>query len=496
MSRRSFGRRALLRGIGGTVVGLPLLDAMLDESGTAHADGSALPCRFILAFGGFSVGQDNKPVRAAYEPTQTGPGFDITAALSPLMLHGDVSSEFSVVSGLTVPTQLAKDVNEPIPPAGRTVGFHFHTNPIISGNRSQTNGFFDASVTGPSADYVMAQQIGAATTHKNLAYRAQAQFYSAASGVDIPDNRDTITFDESGTPVPPTFSPQLAYNALFSGFTPDDPADAAARALALQKRKSVLDLVDRRMDGRLKRLGASDKIRIERHFDEIRALEARLQAMPPDQTGACMLPADPGQDPPLGGEQTGPSDYDVNKGYSGEELRAPLLADFIHMAVTCDLTRVVSFMLSMWQSYMNIQPLTGWASNMHITNHGQNPDAPITELENVIAWHVDKLAYLVSKLRNTPEGAGSVLDNCALVFLNEGGHGYGYEGGLQYSSHSTDNMVALVAGRAGGLQPGQHIVAPASANHPVNVTLSAMQAAGYAGNSLGEVSGTIPALFG
>jgi hypothetical protein len=53
----------------------------------------------------------------------------------------------------------------------------------------------------------------------------------------------------------------------------------------------------------------------------------------------------------------------------------------------------------------------------------------------------------------------------------------------------------LVAGGAGGLVQGEHIVAPASANHTANVLISAMHAVGVE-QDLGDVEGTIPALFG
>ena len=495
MSTR-IGRRAMLRGACGVAVGLPLLHAMMDDNGLAFAGGLPFPLRFLIAFGGFSLGQDDDPQMVDYGPSGVGGSpYPNTTCLSPLFAHG-VEGDVSVVTDLTIPSQQAKLTSEPIPPMGRTVGFHFHTNPLISGNRSLTNGFFDSTVTGPSADQVMAQAIGGDTTFPYLSYRAQALFYwSNPGGVDIPNNRDTLSFDQSGTPIPPTVSPRLAYDTLFTGFVPDDPVAAAAAALALDKRKSVLDLVDRRMGGLLDKLGAADKHRIEEHFTQIRALEDRLAKAPPPMVGACELLPDPGQDPPLGGEPTGATDYDINKGYSGEEQRIRTLLDLIHMAFVCDQTRVAALMMSFWQSFMNIHPLTGWASNMHITNHGQNPSAPRSELESVVSWHVDQFGYLVDKLKATPEGAGNVLDNCALVFLNEGGHGYGYEAGKMFGSHSTDNMVALIAGRAGGLAPGQHVVAQNGNNHPVNVTISAMKAAGYTGNNLGEVNDPIDALF-
>jgi hypothetical protein len=55
-------------------------------------------------------------------------------------------------------------------------------------------------------------------------------------------------------------------------------------------------------------------------------------------------------------------------------------------------------------------------------------------------------------------------------------------------------MVLLLAGRAGGLKPGGHI--PTGGAHPGQVLVSAMQAVGYAGTTLGEVQGNLPAVFG
>ena len=292
--------------------------------------------------------------------------------------------------------------------------------------------------------------------------------------------------------IPPYTSPRQAYDALFTNFVPDDPAEAAAKAFTLEKRKSALDLVDRRMSGLIDKLGAADKQRLEQHYDEIRELEMRLDAIAPDQTGACELLPDPGDDPALGGEPSPPSSWNINEGYSDEEARAQVMTDLLHMALTCDLTRSATLMYTMWQSFMNIHPITGQSWNQHIMHH-QGSTALVNEM---ITWHMDHFSRLIAKLRDTPEGTGTVLDNCAIVFVIEGGHGADPEFGQAWSSHTTQNMAMLVAGGAGGLVRGEHIVAPAGTNHPVNVLLTAMKAVGVEPGSLGEVSGTIGSLLG
>ena len=493
MPRLVLPRRVFLRGLGGAAVALPTLEIMLDDAGEALAGGGAIPLRYLLCFGGFSLTTDGSPLGSDYIPTTTGPGYALGAGLHPLATHG-VQDEVTVVSGLRIPSQLAQDEHEPIPPGGRTVHFHAHVNPVVSGMRSVPWTALDThipTVTGPSSDQIVAEALGGGSTFPSLAYRAQALLYNTGT---YPMNRDTISYRRGGggeiERVVPVVSPRQAYDALFLGFVPDDPEEAAAKALELDRRRSVLDRVDRRMGGLVDRLGAADRARLERHYDEIRALEMRLDATGPGEGGECQQLPDPGADPPLGGEPASEEDFDVNAGYSSEDSRLRLLCDLMHMAFTCDLTRVGSLMFTMFQSFMNVSPITGHAYGLHDLSHkGQVP-----QLADVIAWHVGHFAYLVGKLRDTPEGAGTLLDSCAALLLNEAGGGVSYENGSAWSAHSTDNMAMLVAGGAGGLRRGEHVVAPSGLDHPGNVIVTAMQAVGVDAD-FGEVSGAIPELL-
>jgi hypothetical protein len=494
MSRFALPRRSFLRGLGGTAIGLPLLDAMLGDHGDALAGGSKIPARFLLCFGGFPLGCDQGPDPGNFVPATTGPGYSVGAAAAPLSDHGDVRSEVTIVSGLSIPSQTA--FGGPIPPGGRGINFHAHTNPLFTGTASLVPApgeSHDYRVTNWSSDQIVADAIAGDTTFHSLQYRAQALLYNSGTAAYW---RDLMSWrlDAQGqaSALYPVASPRQAFDSLFTGFVPDDPAEAAAKAFELAKRKSILDLVDRRMDGMIDKLGAADKIKLEQHYDAIRQIEELLDATPPDQTGACELLDDPGEDPPLGGAFVGddPNAYDVNAGYSGEDTRIRVLSDLVHMAFTCDLTRVATFMNTMVQSFMNVAQLTGHQYALHDMTHS----GYTVQFNDVIAWHVDHFAYLVAKLRDTPEGAGSLLDHCAVGYLMEAGGGYSYENGAAFSAHSTDNMAMMVAGGAGGLVRGHHVVAPANADHPANVLISLMHAVGVE-EDLGDVSGVIPELF-
>lgn len=484
----SIKRRALLKGIGGTAVSLPFLEAMLPVSRSASAQSANLPKRFIVCFNGQSLGADNDPVHNYYAPDTIGPDYDLKTALAPFANHGNIKNEISVVSGLMIPTANGGSV----PAGGRSDDFHITSlSPLLSGVRSGPQ-----KVNGETSDQIVANTIGAGTTFRSLVYRVQAAWYLSSGS---PSGRDLISYRRNGSGslsgIPATVSPKAAFDALFSGWVPPDPTEAAERAFLLRQRKSILDLVAADTERLTQKLGSADRARLSRHLDEIRDLERRIEAMPPDAGGACQMPVDPGEDPPLGGSQgsSGGSSFNVNAGYSDEDTRARSFCDLIHMAMVCDSTRAASLQFTMAQSHMNAHPISGIPYDVHEIGHSGGGGGTMG-MSKVIAWHMKHFAYLVAKFRDTPEGSGNMLHNSAMVFVHEGGHGYDPSSGKQYSSHCTDNMACVIAGRAGGLNPGRHVVA--NGKHPANVLASALKAVGVPNvTGLGEVQGVIPELF-
>jgi Protein of unknown function (DUF1552) len=492
MPRRRLPRRTLLRGACGAAVALPLLECMMPERQAQAADP---PKRYFVGFGGFSLNVDQSPGAHSLVPDTVGANWDVKQMLAPLNGYADangapVKERISVVSGLDIPH--ASDVNA-MPPGSRYPGdsFHFHGNAMLCGLQQQ--GELDGSVTGMSSDQIVADAIGQTNIFESLVYRAQALFYNTGGGTfDKSHHRDTLSFDTGGQAIAARTSPKSAYESLFTSFTPEDPVEAVAKELELLKRKSILDHVDRSINGLLPQLSAWDRQRMDRHYDEIRALEQLLEATGPEQNANCMLLPHPGDDPPLGGEFGQPFAWNVNDGYSNEEARARVLTRLMHMAFVCDLTRVGTFMYTMFQSFMNAHPLVGASYNVHALNHlGQQ-----TQHAAMIQWHMDHFGELVAMLRDTPEAGGSVLDNCAMAFLIEGGFRSATTTVPGGHSHTTENMACLVAGGAGGLKQGHHVVAPNGANHPCNVLVSLMNAAGVDVTSLGDVQGAIGDLFG
>jgi len=394
------------------------------------------------------------------------------------------------------------------PAAGRPYSFHSTSHQVLAtGQRFDVEHY--GELPGVSSDWIVANAIGAGTALPVLAYRAQPSFYRVDTA-GTTDGRISARINGSGQleQVTPIVSPHVAFEALFGNFVVPgaEGSEEAARLLAL--RKSVVDLVADDTSAISKRLGKADRIRLERHFDELRSLEQQLEAMAPPGASGCVKPdaADYATDPPIGDaiDPSGGGEYSEyftsGNGYSDENKRAELMTDLIHMAFACDLSRVTSFMLTHAQSFMNCFPLLGHASDLHEISHGSIGGGTAPEAQDALAdcaaWHVKHFARLVQKLRETEDVDGStLLDNTALALAFEGGWGFDPSGGGPSSPHSTENMVMLVGGKAGGLhtQPGRHI--KAQGLHPCAVLNTLMQAVGV-DETLGEVSGHLDELIG
>lgn len=539
----SLKRRTFLRGALGVAVSLPVLDAMLDSNGNladplsisgARAQ-SGLPKRYAVVFAGQALGADGTqrdsvriannrttevghfivPGTTAADGTFTAAGAaalaaNVTTPLRALERRG-LLGDVSLVSGLNIPFRsgtFAADGSD-VPQGGAYREFHGGgCSPLLSGTRS-TEGSFIAN--GPSSDQVVQQALNAArggAARTSMVLRAQPVFY--LSGFDF-SGREFISYSAAGRQgrIAAQTNHQIAWSSLFQSFTaPDDVRAAALQEFSKRKRLSVLDLVTAKRQKLVDSVGAADKIRLERHFDELRGLEERIAAVPPPQTGTCRPIADPGADTNIGGDNAGAGSDTIaeNTGYSGEEERAQLMMDLIHMAFVCDLKETATLQLTTFQAHMNVtaifpqiaaelgRPGLICRADLHEVGHnGDGENKGQLQVSAMLYWHLRQYAYLVEKLKATPEGAGTVLDNSVIVFMNEAGHGKQLNDDTSpFATHSVEDMILMVAGRAGGLNPGRHI--PGGGAHPGKVLLAAMNAAGYGGSTFGDISGAFAGL--
>ena len=117
MSKFRLSRRAVLRGAG-AVLALPLLEAMLDGK-SAYAQ-SAIPQRYLLTYGGHSLGGDDTTAKLLGEsiPLQTGATFTLPYSMLALAA---VQAELAIISSLRIPTTADPGSGGVLPPGGKPV---------------------------------------------------------------------------------------------------------------------------------------------------------------------------------------------------------------------------------------------------------------------------------------------------------------------------------------------------------------------------------------
>jgi hypothetical protein len=477
--RAPVSRRALLRGAGGVAIGLPFLEAMFPRGVSAQA----APRRYVVCFAGMSLGRDNAGKLTDIVPDRVGAGFDLKLPLKPL---GPIQDEVLVVSNLKIPIG---------GPGGRLGGFHKSSiSPLLSGI---TPVDIAPNCNGTTSDQIVAASAGykGMTKLPFLSLRVQADSYRGGGNVGV------ISWAARGKKNDPTVSPGLAFQNVFAGFMPPapmNPGDAMAMDRLRREDASVLDMVNNSATRLKARLGRPDLLRLERHFDEIRALEQQLGTItsdprPPASGQACGAPTKPGADPAISLVEAAGETV----GYAGEEERAQALTSVLVKALACDLTRVATLQYTCVQCFMNVDKLVGVPMDLHELAHLSSiqggKDVAQEKVMEMYGWHMKHFASLASQLKATLGSDGRpLLDNTVLVFVNEGG--LGPAEGKDPAAHSTDNMMVVTAGgRATGLKTGRHI--RANQDHPAKVVASAMNAAGVMVSGLGDVNGRLEAMF-
>jgi Protein of unknown function (DUF1552) len=238
----------------------------------------------------------------------------------------------------------------------------------------------------------------------------------------------TLSWRSPTQPLPMEWNPRAVFERLFgdSGST-----DRTARETRLRQHKSILDSVTAKLASLKKELGPGDQTKIDEYAEAVRDVERRIQKA--EQQWDLELPTieQPQGAPPV------------------FEDHLALMLDLQLLAFQSDLTRVVSFMIGKEQS-ARPYPQIGIPEAHHpLSHHGNQPEL-IERMSKINAYHTTLFAGYLKKLRETPDGDGSLLDHMTIL----------YGSGISNSNqHSGDNLPLLVmGGGAGRLKGGQHLV--------------------------------------
>jgi len=430
MQRRTFLRASVGGGLG-ISIGLPLLDAMLNDNGTALAQGQALPKRFGIFF--FGNGRGVEPDR--WVPTGTGAGWTPSMELAPL---AGIKDYVSVVTGMNARLEDSPQ------------GHHKGSAAILSGydfiTQPANNAPYRSTFARPSIDQVIAAEIGTTTAFKSLEIGMSRRVING-EGTTI----QYISHNGPDSGNPPELDPRKLFDRLFAmPVAPPTGAPGAGDALRVLRR-SVLDTVIGDLGSLSQRVGTADRARLQQHTESIRAIERRLETDLAAPSVQCDNPTAPGALP-----------TDNSQEPIAERMTA--MGELLAMAMSCDLSRVFTIQFSgsaagpvFWQ--------VGASRGHHDLSH--DGDSSQSVMEAITVFTMEQFAGLLTRFRDTPDGAGNLLDSMAILASSDHGDG---------AAHDVEDYPVLVAGRAGGalVHPGVHFRAQEHTNMVLLTLLRAM----------------------
>lgn len=436
MTRKGSTRRNFLRGLGGITVGLPLFAYMLDDHGEALADGGDIPTRFGLWYfgNGVHMGQFTPTVGADWQPPDGGS----LTALVPLKEY------VSVVTGMSVLT--------PRHP------HHSGMAAVVSGGPhlkvADVRDTIVSTLKYPSVDQVAADHLTSVATIPTP-YRSLEAAVTRFRGTDEGTTFQYLSHNGSvageSNVNPSEENPHAFWDRLFNQGTVE-PVLRKARA-------SVLDAVGDQIVRLEGKLGAKDQQRLDQHLTSIRELEGRLSA----PLAACAPPADP----------TELADIDSNEQIVEKNA---VMSDLVALALACGLTHTFSILYSTCGSgavFWNVGAVDGH----HYLNHTE--PAPWAVGAAVAAFNMQQLAYFLARLRDTPEGAGNLLEHSSILCCTEHAEGW---------THAQDDMPLLVCGHGGGRLRG-NVHYRGAGDNTSRALLTALRGAGLPITSFGYEAG-------
>ena len=118
------------------------------------------------------------------------------------------------------------------------------------------------------------------------------------------------------------------------------------------------------------------------------------------------------------------------------EEHAAIMFDLQTVAYQADLTRVITFMLSREASQRTYPQVDVSEPHHNISHHGNDP-AKKAMNARINLYHATLFSKYIEKMKNTPDGDGSLLDH-SMIFYG-GGMGDG-------NAHATDPLPLVAIG--------------------------------------------------
>jgi hypothetical protein len=438
LTQKQLSRRTVLKGVGVTMA-LPFLEAMIPARASAQAARGKVAFAAIEMVHGSAGSTAFGIKKNMWAPAAVGRDFDLSPS--------------SAAAARAVPRshhdrQQHRRANAEAFTAPEIGGDHFRSSAVFltQMHPKQTQG--SDVLVGTSIDQYYAQSNGQGTAipvdaavhrERRPGRRLLVRLLVHLHRLDQLGGARSAAADDR--------DPRTVFDQLFGvGATP------AERKERRSEDKSILDWLGTAVSRLNKNLGAADRARLSDYLDDVREIERRIQ-----QVEAANSTGEPRE---LPGAPVGVPD-------SFEE-HVKLMFDLQALAFASDTTRVFAFKLGRDASN-RVYADSGYKAAFHSASHHQDRDDRVTEFAKINKYHVSMIPYFLNKLKNTPDGDATLLDNTLLVYGSPMGNS---------NVHNHKRCPLFLAGHAGGqLKGGLHLRA-ADGTPMANVMLSVAQMLG------------------
>ncbi len=439
-----FSRRTLLRGAG-VALALPWMESLAPRVAGA-ATGTA-PLRYMPIF---------LPNGAAefWTPNGAGSGtaWNLGSVLEPF---AELKAKMNVISNFENGSAFNASGSPSVEPShGRQPG-GWLTAVDAQALRSQLK---VAEANGVSVDQIMAEH----AVFKGKTPLASMQLglstvYSYCDGQQCSNSR-SVSWKTQTQPMYKMVDPLQVFNSIVNvampgtGGTGGGTDPNAAKRIAM--RKSVLDAALENATATRSRLSIGDQARMDEFLDSVRSIELTATTVSAGMggTAACAIGAKPTM------ATVTPDGIRQNTATYNKGAHADAMNSLIVMALQCDVTRIITYMLEDERSEFTYDHVTKRKfTNMGSTPstgtcpeyHGGGQHGSQDDFAAITWWNVGKVADLCRKLDAIKEANGlSILDN-SVVFFGGAMHG---------SNHSCDHLpTALIGGAGAKLKQDQHV---------------------------------------
>ena len=388
--RTKIDRRTFLRGAGGVALSLPLLECM------AAGVEPEVPKRFLgLYIGhGFSLGGE-----WSFYPTVVDGEMRFSksmAAFNPL------ADRITVLRGLEHPGCISA--------GGHQTGDSFLTGSHV--NRAAKS---------PSFDQIASMTHGHKTRYPSLVLGNEGGMGSIGLS-------KTLSYNQFGRPIPASNDIRGLYDAMFNS----DPQLQKGQRSRLASDKHRLDHVLESYHGLKRQLGRDDSQKLDQYMQALREVEKEIQRM--QFWVATPKPQVPNDGLALNASEKDPAAF----------IRT--MYNLIYLAFKTDSTRYATYMLqSMNAEWGKISIALGLGPGHHVLAHNATlGGGHLEKLGKYDKFQADLLAEFITKLADTPEGEGTMLDNTIVLY-----------GSSNSQTHvNTNYPLMLVGGEKLGLRQG------------------------------------------